>query len=215
MKFVKSTSILDFFDKVNASKIDYILVRNINNELPYALKIGKDIDLLVKYNDRKKITQFLTENHYKKINHPHKNGIFLYGVKPFEMFINSDNVLIDLNYQLTCRSLNAGEWLPLDQKIQVSAWKNRFFIKNNGLHCFRLGVDDEFVTLVARAIFDKGIFQTTYINEINEYLEKINKQNVIAKLELIFFKYTPLLLEQIQNNEYGSIIENYLSFKEY
>jgi len=206
--------ITDFFNNINSSKINYILIRNISNELPNALQVGKDIDLLVKYNDRKKIVQFLNKNGYRKINHPLKNDLFLYGVNPFEMF-NKYDVLIDLNYQLTCRSLNAGEWIPLDRKIQDSAWKNKMIHEYNQLRYFKLGIEDEFVSLISRSIFDKREFQPAYINTINQCLLNIDKENVIEKLELIFFRYTPILFEKIQNNDYNSIIESYLAFKAY
>ena len=117
MSYVNPKSIIDIFNNLNAAGLKYILIRNINSKLPNNLRIGKDIDLLVPHNERSKFIIFLIEKGFTNIRHPFCNDIFLYGTNKFEKFVNKDNMLLDLNYQLACRSLNAGEWIPLDYKI--------------------------------------------------------------------------------------------------
>ena len=192
-------------------------MRNINNELPANLIVGKDIDILVKKNDRNQFISFFQSNNYKLINHPMKNEIFLYGVNKFDFQFNKTNqIIFDLSFQIAVKSLDAGQLIPLDQLIQVSAWKNKRFKKlSSDFGYWALSYEDEFVCLLSRSIFDKKEFQTNYIERINELYIKINKDDVVEKLNLIFFKYTPHLLQLIKDKKYSNIIENYFKFKEY
>jgi len=214
MNCVESDKILNIFQLLNERKVEYLLMRNINNELPYHLEIGKDIDILVK--DRNKMVEILKECKFNKISHPHENNIFLYGVQKFEFYKNNENILFDLNFQIVVRSLDAGQWIPLDQAIQESAWQNKRFERaGGGLEYWTLSYEDEFVALIARSVFDKKEFQAGYVSRLDELLPMVNKDNVLKKLQFIFFKYAPLLLYQIEQQNYPDIVINYLKFKEY
>ena len=215
MSCVNPELIIDIFNNLNSAELRYILIRNINSELPNNLRIGKDIDLLVPYNERSKFINFLTEKGFKNIRHPHCNDIFLYGANKFEFFVNKDNLLLDLNYQLACRSLNAGEWIPLDQKIQDSVWENKKINKIDKFTYYSLGMEDEFVALVTRSIFDKKEFQKGYIKRINELINVIDVNDVIAKFQLIFFKFTSVLSSMLKKRQYEMILDRYISFSEY
>jgi hypothetical protein len=217
MNYIDSNEILKIFKFLNEENIEYILIRNINNELPDKLKIGKDIDILIDYKNKKDIIQFFFKYNFNIVPHPHRNNIYLYGVNKFTFLKNKvNNIIFDLNFQLMCRSLNAGEWIPLDQMIQESAWKNRRFEKvSDDFGYWTLGYNDEFIALVVRSIFDKKEFQDGYINRIEELKNKIDLKDVEEKMKFIFFKFTPFLLEMIEKQEYENIIKNYLQFKEY
>ena len=54
MKYYSEADIIHFFNALNKSALNYILLRNIGNELPAELLIGKDIDLLIKKTDEEK-----------------------------------------------------------------------------------------------------------------------------------------------------------------
>lgn len=215
MSCVKPESIIDLFNKLNAESLDYILIRNINNELPDRLRIGKDIDLLVPYKERSKFIEFLKEKGFKNIRHPHCNDVFLYGVNKFDKFIDKDNVLLDFNYQLACRSLNAGEWIPLDHKIQDSVWTNKKINKIDEFTYYSLGMEDEFVALVTRSLFDKKEFQKGYIKRIDELINVIDVNDVIYKFQLVFYKFTPVLLGMLKKRQFDMILDRYISFREY
>ncbi len=214
--YIDKQEIINFFNLLNKSNIEYILLRNIGNELPSKLKVGKDIDLLVLKKDIKKINQFFEINGYEKINHPSESDIYLYGVDKFEFRYNKNNkILIDLNFQLSCRSLDEGQWVPFDEKHQKSAWVNKKFVNNSDLNYYTLSFEDEFIALVIRSIFDKKKFEQGYIKRITKLIKLIDKDNVLSKFELTFFKYSKKLLQQLENKEFDKIINSYLSFKEY
>ena len=217
MKFVTEVDLINIFNLLNQSGLNYLLLRNINNELPSNLKTGKDIDILIKKEDESKFVEFFLENNYKTIKHPLKYDVFLYGANRFEFKYNiNNNILFDLNFQVVVRSLDAGQWVPLDQIIQESAWKNKRFeqqIADFGY--WTLSYDDEFISLLARSIFNKREFQKGYKKRITELFKLINKEVVVKKLNMVFFKYTPCLMEMIEKQKFDEIITNYFKFKEY
>jgi hypothetical protein len=216
MKTVNQEEIIKIFNLLNVSSLDYILIRNINSELPDKLKSGKDIDILVKKEQKNRFINFLKKNNYCQIPHPFKNDAYLYGADKFIFFYNKKNdILFDLNFQLVCRSLNAGEWIPLDQQIQNSIWENKKFIKNNNFSSWFLDDEDEFLMLVVRSVFDKKEFQAGYIQRIGQLYKTIDIKKVEEKMKSIFFKYTPYLLSQINDKQYKEIIDNYIKFREY
>ena len=217
MKYYSEADIIHFFNALNKSALNYILLRNIGNELPAELLIGKDIDLLIKKTDEEKFIALLTELSFKQMPHPHQNDVFLYGIDRFEKYLNKVNgLMIDLNFQLCVRSLDQGQWIPLDIMIQESAWNSKIFDADSyAFPCWTLSVEDEFITLIARSIFDKKDFSESYRARITALLPKVNLEEVENKMRLVFFKYTPYLLDQVKKKEYSSIIKNYLAFTNY
>ena len=141
----------------------------------------------------------------------------MYGVDKFEFLFNKNNkIIFDLNFQISVKSLDFGQIIPLDQSIQESAWKNkRLENLNDSLSYWTFGYEDEFVCLVARSIFDKNKFELNYIERINKILNLINKDDVIFKLNKVFFKFTPSLIKLIEDQKFNKIINNYLEFREY
>ena len=217
MCYIDNNELFNIFKLLNDSGLRYILIRNINGELPYKLKIKKDIDILISKKNELEFISFFQKYNYKFQEHPFCNDIFLYGTDKFQFKYNNNNkILFDLNFQLVCRSLNAGEWIPLDQILQESAWKNRRFEKiSDDFGYWTLGYNDEFITLIVRSVFDKKEFHDGYIKRISELKNKIDLDDVEEKMFLIFFKFTPYLLAMIEKQEYKDIIKNYLQFKEY
>jgi len=218
MSIVEKGELINIFSQLNESGLEYILIRNINDELPGQLTVGKDIDILINKKDERKLADFFHLHSYKTIDHPFRYDVFLYGVDRFEFkYLNlTNNILIDFNFQLAVRSLDAGQWIPLDQVIQDSGWQNkRFEERADGFGYWALGYDDEFICLVARSIFDKREFESGYINRINEVFPLIDQQEVEEKLRLVFFKFTSTLMDMIREKRYDTIIKDYLQFKEY
>lgn len=213
MKYCNEKFVSSFFLKLNRSNINYILLRNLNNELPDKLPFNKDIDLIINEFDELKFDTFLQNDGWKKKKHPLGHFPYLYGLKPFKFYFKN-GVKLDVCYQLACRSLNKGEWFPLDMEIQTDLWNDKIIIKNKPWR-FTLSKNDELVHLTTRCIFDKKKFSDDYINRIEELLPEIDSEKVFNKFNLIFFKYSKILLQKLTNKEYDNIIINYLQFKNY
>lgn len=217
MKYVNSMYIRNFFDELNSSKVDYVLIKNVNKELPDKLIAGKDIDLLVHANSKSTFQHFINKKGRKFI-HPYgkeSGWINIYGLPDFEYWrLNTaDDLFIDVSYMLSCHSLMPKIWLPLDNHIQVDIWKNRVFDSNN--NWWRIDDNILYVYLVTRCILDKGVFPDVYKTEIIKQSDYINEEIVVNYFKFIFFKFTMKLMDLLKNKKFDYIIHEYLRFKAY
>jgi len=213
--FVDAGALLGIFDLLENNCIDYVLLRNIGNELPEMFEANKDIDLLIRRESRDLFQKTLLNNGWKRVKHPWdfgNNFVFLYSMDKLE-FYEKDSIHLDICYQLCCRSINKGEWMPLDQMINQSVWENR--IKNTKWNWYQLSSEDELVHLLTRCIFDKKIFSKEYQNRIDELMAVSNTKYLKNKLNLVFFLFSEVLLEKLVNKTYISIIESYYKFCDY
>jgi len=190
-------------------------MRNISDELPSKLIPGKDIDILAHYNDRSDLISFFKENGFKHVRHPNFAETFLYGVNYFDFFSHPDGYFIDIQYQIVCRSLNQGEWIPLDKKIQTAGWNFRIFDKQGSVPAYRLSPEIEYISLMTRCVFDKQFFPSDYQVRLDSLLPHINLNYIREHLVLIFFKFTGRLLDMAQKREYSNIFQEYLMFNKY
>ena len=99
-------------------------------------------------------------------------------------------------------------------QIQEDLWNNKLKILDSPWK-YQLSIEDEFVHLITRCVFDKKEFNNGYIERIEQLKKVINSNIVLSKFEVVFFKYSKLLFEQINKKEYDKIITNYLQFKDY
>lgn len=213
--FVDKKIILDFFRQMNDLGIEYVLLRNIDNELPDNFKCRKDIDLLVNPNSRIKFKEFMKQNSWKKVKHPwnfSNNFVFLYNMDEFEMY-QKGCVNLDISYQLSTRSTNNNEWMPIDQLINDSVWINKK--KNIEYDWYEMCIEDQLIHLLTRCVFDKKEFNSGYIIKINELIKVVNRQNLIKKLNLVFFKFTQNLLDLLEKQRYDVIRNQYIEFTDY
>lgn len=213
IKYNSVKDIEEIFDLLNRNSLNYILLRNLDKELPDKLPLKKDIDLIISPKDKNKFSSLLKNDGWKKRFHPFGNFPFLYGMHHFEFYTKKD-ISLDICYDLACRSLNKGEWFPLDLKIQESVWINKRDVSNKPWK-FRLSYEDEFIHLITRCIFDKKVFTKAYITRIKELKERVNWDKLLQGFELIFFNFSETLRDLIEADSYEIIIKNYYQFKNY
>lgn len=204
--------VLDLFKQLEEKEISYAVLRNLDNRIPNHIDSTKDIDIIVLDKDKFEFQYFMKKNGFRKERHPWdfgENFIFLYAMDKLDFYIK-DEMILDICYQLCCRSTDHGEWMPLDQMIQQSVWKNR---KRNAVYgYYELSFEDEFIHLVTRALFDKKKFPPEYRERLNQLIECINERDVMEKLKVIVFNYADKLLEQIKQKKYEKIYKNYIEF---
>ena len=102
MKYIDPESIKSTFSILNESGIDYILIRNINNEIPEKLVEGKDIDILAKYSDKNKLNELLVQSGFSRIN-------LILSIVILGYYINYKN-FSDF-FREFCKSINLGKIL--------------------------------------------------------------------------------------------------------
>ena len=215
MLYFAAEIVTNFFKTINEYNFPYCLMRNLQNELPDSLEKGKDIDILIPYQNKDDFGNYLRANGFQNKNHPLKNDIFLYNTYPFEMYENNLGLLIDVNYSLSVRSLNRGEWIPLHKKIQEKAFEDLRIHSNGKIQYNTLSFEIELISLITRCIFDYNHFPKRYRNRITELIKCVEHDLLIYLLELIFFRYSKYLYDLLIKMEYDIIFESYLKFKDY
>lgn len=207
--------IREVFGDLHSADVEWILLRNTCDELPRQLPIGKDIDVLVRIKDRADLRKHLKACGYTRIRHPHRNDVRLYGVHEFEMYRSERGILLDVNFEIAVRSLDAGQWVPLDSIVQESAWRNRQVAELVGREVPTLGSEDMFVCTVARCVFDRREFSDWHGRFLKELLSVCDAKELNKRLRLVFFSYTNRLLTNIAAGRFAGIVEDHLSFSDY
>ena len=215
MHFYDKSLILYLFKTLDDFDLPYLLLRNTNDELPDRLPYGKDVDILVQHSNNEKFKSLLLKNEFKQIRHPFGKDKRLYGVHEFNKYQFRDSLLLDINYEMVVRSLDKGQWVPLDQSMQISAWENRILVDIHGLRVPMLCEEDDWIFTLARCIFDKKLFSAWHQNFLSTSLQSINLHTVMPKLHSIFFKFSPRLVQLVQQEKYDMIISEYIAFSDY
>ena len=210
----KEVFLKNLFQVLCQKKIDYVVLRN-HDEIPSGVTLDKDIDLLVHPNQTKQVRKvFDSMGFYRRVDSK-KEHIFCYGTCPHEHFFSkSEDVHVDVIFQLMYRSPNQGEWIPAHQDIQESMWNNRVY-DNTFIGCWRPDSTDEMLHLLAHGIFDKQGISSVYQKKLSLLWPKVDKALFKICLEHLFFKFTPTIIQLIERNEFEGLFEKYISFKEY
>lgn len=212
---VQENKVLQFFDSMNKRKIEYVLLRNIDNELPNNYGPEKDIDILVKKESKKDFHMFMKDCHWIKVRHPWdfgSNFVFLYAMDRLEFFEKED-IHLDVCYQLCCRSVNNGEWMPVDMIIQDSVWQNRR--RNSEYPWYEMSEEDQLLHLLTRCVLDKKKFPDGYKKEIQRLLPLVDLEVFMSKLNVVFFNFSKRLVQMLNSGFFDDIPHEYLTFVEY
>jgi len=219
LKYIEPQYIKEFFNMLNRSEIRYVLIKNIADELPNALKNGKDIDILVHPEDHEAFSRLMQENQYICLVPPYgiENGWrFAYSLEPSEFWKRADiadDLYIDVNFRLCCHSFSEKTWIPLDRIVNADVWEHRRFDEER--QWWRMDDDTTLIYLIVRSVFDKQDFRIEYIKEIEKLAGQLREPGVVNKLSRIFFGFTPLLVELLSSKKYSEIMHEYVTFVNY
>ena len=206
--------IKDFFLLLNKNNINYVLIKNDGNKVPYYLEDEKDIDFLIHPTEYEKLKAILTNNGYEKKIGESCRRFFLYQLRE-DLFFKKENCYFHFYEALSCNPLtNMGKCkIPLDNIIQDYIWKNKRWDKENNWWI----MDDISILLylIIRSIFDKLDFRIIYIEEIEKRIEYIDSKDFYILANSVFFKFTNKMIELVKKREYKNILKEYLSYKNY
>jgi hypothetical protein len=204
---------------MNESAVDYVLIKNVNNELPSGLLDGKDIDIVVAPQCKTRFERTMQNNDYRAHTNPFgkANGWnFAYGLQEYQFWKKEGipgDLYIDASFALCCKSLTPNIWIPLDGFINETIWKNRIF--DDALNCWRMDDKNLLLYLLVRCIFDKRNFTAAYISDIEKLKHLFMDDYVRKAMNLVFFAFAPNLIDLVSRGRYESILTEHLSFSEY
>ena len=203
--------IIKTFKKLNSKKIDYIVLRK--QEQIQKVSLTSDLDLIAKWEQREKIKELFTNLGYSFYD-DQKNNTYLYGSKPHWHFLNKkEDVHIDIVFGLFYKSTSQGEWIPVHKLLQESIWNNKKIVSS--FWKYKPSNIDLLIHLICHCIFDKRKIDDYYSGQILKLFKLVNKKELTKKLEVIFFKFTPVLVKKISKEDFDNLFGDYISFGGY
>lgn len=217
--YLNKQHIYDYFAMMNRSGIRWILIKNIGHELPYRLKDGKDIDIMVDIHDKARFTEVMAQGGF--LNRIPPLGIangyrFGYQLPEYQFWQKASikqKFYVDACFRLMCKSLTPHYWIPLDETINQNAWGNKVW--DAELQCFRMGDKELLVYLLVRCVFDKHDFPTVYREEINQLKNLLDKKEVRDMLQTVFYKCTDMIIRMVMDEQYEHIYQAYIQYEDY
>lgn len=171
-----------------------------------------DIDVLIDESDANKLNEVMKLFGYKK--YIDKGIICLYNAKTHMHFINQQlQVHFDIVTGLFYRSLDMGQYVPIDQQLQKQILQNK--IKVHKPWIYQPSPEDEIIHLCCHAIFDKKTVSERYCQRISVLFEICDKPLLRKGLSLCFFKFAPKAFELMEKKSISNLYNNYIKFREY
>lgn len=218
--YVDAKIIERLFYELNNRGINYVLIKNIGEELPHRLINGKDIDIVVNYDDVGRFHALMSDLDFSNVCHPYakdKGWSYLYGLEEFEFWkYNSEDfsLYVDVTTKLCCRSLMPNTWVPLDDYIQKVMWEKRIWDEEK--KWWITDVNIRYMYCVARCIFDKnGVFSQGYRDEIEKLSSVVDNRLEDILFEKIFFKAGKFVLSLVIGRKYDDLRKLYIQYNKY
>ena len=211
---VDAGEIKNFFKMLNENNLTYVLIKNDEDRVPYKVNDGDDVDFLIHPDDYDRLVLLLEKNGYNQLSGESKKYFFLYKMRD-DIFVEKNGGFFHIYDKLSCVSFtNMGRSkIPLDQYIQDHIWKNKKWDSANNWWI----MDDKVILLylIVRSIFDKREFRKRYIVEIQKREALLDDSEVLKMMDLVFFKFSPVLVEMLKEHKYEEIHLKYQHFIDY
>ena len=174
---------------------------------------NKLITLVIKDSCLKEAQKVLVECKYLKTNHPYgkeRGYIFLYQMHRFLLY-KLDNIYVEIFCQLPCASLTPKTWIPLDRAIQSRLWENRL-IDKDVIWCDLIC---QFIYHLCWSVFVNQGFTPFVKSFVSKHKQILEEEILYNLLSLVFFKFTPLLIQMTKEERYDEILRAYYQFDQY
>lgn len=212
----KKKDVLAVFSLLNQSQVEWILLRNSHDRLPDCLPTANDIDILVEPIFLREMIQFLISKGYKRILHPCRYDGRLYGSQ-LPVFLKSPSgVLLDICTEISVRSLDEGQWLPLHRLIQEDLWSNLQKCEFDTIVVHMPSDMNLLLVYLVKCIYETRGFSEWHKEKIAFLFDSCCKSKELSsKLELIFFGFTGSLMESVRTGQFSGIVERYIAYSDY
>lgn len=180
-------------------------------ELPDKLLVGKDVDILIHDKDFPYLSSKLKKLNFHEVTHPNIADTYIYGALKRRMFLRK-GLFLDIHSQIVVRSLDAGQWMPLDVTIQEAAWATKALTESEFPIVPR---EVECIYLIARCIFDKKCFPKAQRERISYLLCNQLESSHKNMTKKVFFSFSEILLDFARRGDFDSIFKAYKNFRDY
>jgi hypothetical protein len=134
---------------------------------------------------------------------------FIYQMVPFLLY-EYDGLYLEVFCQLPCASLTPDMWMPLDRMIQNEIWTSEG--QGDVQMC---DVKCQYIYHLCWAIFFNKGFSPYALSFLKKNKSVLDITTMKDFLSVVFFNYSELLISQIKQDSFDTIIPNYYSFIDY
>lgn len=210
-KIIKEEEIIKIFLDMSNAPFKSLLLRNTENELPANLCYQKDIDFLVKINDRQLLNSYLIKLGYLKIKHPWDLVPKDNFITPFDYYLHNSGAILDINYQLVHCDFGRTKFVPHRLWLQKYVWRTYKMKSFGKLRYFYISSEVEVIISSIRCLLDKRKMTQWNFERIIDCFKNIrNKKIVIDELNHILGDYSKFFLNCLINNKWDNSIINYI-----
>lgn len=201
----------------NNNNFDFIILRKSECLIEKKINDNDDIDILLNLRNRSNLKNFLKKKKFIHYQDSAMKFIYLYSSIPHDHYFDKKNKIhFDIAYDISYKSPNQGEIIPIDDNHALDYWSQKIRIdldKNCYIHC--LNKEHLLEHILCHCIFDKKKINNYYHSQIISLYKQVNKKILTNNLERIFFKFSKRLIELLDKEELENIYEKYITFREY
>lgn len=213
MYTTKSDLVIEIFNALDAQNVNFVTLRGFDL-IPHHVSKKQDVDLLVHPDSIDRAKQIFQHCGFEPVPIDPKDTVYMYGTHPSIFFVNEPfDIAFHVIEELSYKSLNRGEMVPLDEPLQTSIFKNKRRVEE--IWKYMPSVEDEFLMLLCRCIYDKRTVPQNYKDRIEELFQKTTTDKLRECCQQVFLKSTPILLSSIGENQTDRIFERYITFSNY
>lgn len=194
----------NIWDEIERKKIKYVIMDETKD----------NITIIVFPDNKNEFINELKLNNYKKF--PHSQGRekgyqFLYAMTPVELWKNEElNFSFTVFEDFACPGLFPKSWLPLHKKIAASLWVQRKKDIQKGYYIPH--EEERLIYTITNVMLGKRKFEIDDITKIENLKFCLDNESFIKKMELIFFNFTPTLIQSIKAKQYNNLFLDYIKF---
>lgn len=200
------------FDILDEFCFEFVLLRGI--DAIESQHSNKDFDLLVRPKDIRNLEQVLLDFGYTVSTENNKGMLYLYGASPSKHFrINEAFIHFDITAALQYRALNGNAIVAVNTVLQEAIFAEKKSVE--AVWRYIPSPEDELTHLCCRSIFDHNKVLKTHKQRMEILRNEVDETRLLAKLKLIFYKFSGTLWGIIQENKFTSVFDEYISFTDY
>lgn len=197
----------DLIDKIRTSEIGYTMILEGD-----ALEEGVHAFVLLKKETYDQMKDYL-RNFFDVDESYFKRWYFAYAVrKPLVCHTDRGQVIFHEKFFVKSKFVK-DVMLPLDKKIQTWLWKNREY--DNESRVWRINDQCETLLKIIQYTLAGENYTDKLVDNINRNRQIFKTKTIRVILELVFFRYTDRLIENILEGKYKSAVDEYVTYADY
>ena len=199
-----SITVEEIFGELYRENLKFGVLRGFKTLQSKDFSYAKDIDVLVAPEHFVKLRSVLKKKGFKVKDDSCFAYEFLYAARPHSHFYHPKlHIHLDVCTVLMVRSPDAGQFVSLDNEIQLHAFSNLLSIDSYWKK--QVDVSTQIIHLISHCIYDKQCFRDEYRIEIIDKISILDDRLTRSLFKLIFFEKAEFILDNLASKNFDFI----------